>query len=728
MEINLKCGWQVLQDHYDLGEAYALYADQYDPTIISADYPGGAPFQLDEWRDVPILLHLQNVLSEDAQYGPELRLYNQSPWWYRLRFDLTETQVKQNACLCFDGVDYFCKVYLNGQYLGKHEGYQTPFLFELGDLLQAHNVLYVKVWSPLAFNRAGGPDDPRFLMVIRDMMKGTCEHGDSLLHRDRNPVGIWRDVRLVLYDQLHLDNCAQIDARMDGEVIVTARIYNANTPCSADVQLDIFEFTSGKRVFQKKTLLPLPIGESVQSLSGFVQDPRFWSTWDRDGAWLYEAILSIGEIHAQETFGFRQVELRRNEQETTYYLNGERIYMRGVSYFPDAYLSMMHEGRYLRDLEIAKRMGCNMIRVHVHQAMPVFYKLCDEMGLAVMQDTDFNWMHPCDEMWTERACELFREQITTLYNHPAILTWVCMNEPIEPFEPDMGRYAQCNRFVYQQPGPQLLALGKKLDKQRTFIRASYCENDLESGDSHNYTGSIDGPIPYTVREQLPPEKFNTEFGVDAPPNPASLWRERRLYLRLGDAAHQIESIQQYQYRFLKYCIEGYRLRKYAPTAGHLQFMLIDCSPASHYGAIDYWGCAKPSIRAFLESNQPLGVFYQHSNDGSDALWVVNDFSEVFPNCVVRWTITDETHAPITSGEKTINLLADDLVKVESLVYAHSEAHRYKALLYVEAANGRILTQNTYEDLFHHPTHPEGHPAHFSHTWGIRLYNGGGNVR
>ena len=47
-------------------------------------------------------------------------------------------------------MDYYCKVWLNGVYLGSHEGYSAPFSFSLDEAVQRNgkNRLIVKVWSP----------------------------------------------------------------------------------------------------------------------------------------------------------------------------------------------------------------------------------------------------------------------------------------------------------------------------------------------------------------------------------------------------------------------------------------------------------------------------------------------------------------------------------------------------------------------------------------------------
>src|SRR5690606_12225569 len=102
------------------------------------------------------------------------------------------------------------------------------------------------------------------------------------------------------------------------------------------------------------------------------------------------------EARCESRFAFRTVELRRSEEETTFLLNGYPIFLRGTNYFPDVYVSALELPRYRRDLEAMRRAGFNAVRVHVHVEQQAFYDLCDELGMAVIQDSDLNWVHPTD--------------------------------------------------------------------------------------------------------------------------------------------------------------------------------------------------------------------------------------------------------------------------------------------------------------------------------------------
>ena len=56
--------------------------------------------------------------------------------WYAREITIPETMRDQRVLLHFGAVDYQADVWLNGQYLGGHEGGYTPFTFDITDLIE----------------------------------------------------------------------------------------------------------------------------------------------------------------------------------------------------------------------------------------------------------------------------------------------------------------------------------------------------------------------------------------------------------------------------------------------------------------------------------------------------------------------------------------------------------------------------------------------------------------
>jgi len=208
-------------------------------------------------------------------------------------------------------------------------------------------------------------------------------------------------------------------------------------------------------------------------------------------------------------------------------------------------------------------------------------------GIAVVQDSDLNWVCPPTEAFTDRAVKIFGDMVTNLRNHPSILCWVCMNEPdIWMLGIQMGMMKKVEpmpvSMMNERPGPQLVAALKKLDPTRPYIKGSIQSFDPESGDLHNYFGSLIGEQTRYTDIYGMPEKLNTEFGFDAPAGVESLRKVPEIYDRLKTLIEtgKLEELQHYQYRLLKYFIEHYRMMKYRPNSGYFQFLFTDICPQS----------------------------------------------------------------------------------------------------------------------------------------------------
>jgi len=731
--IKLIHGWQITHDTYNKAETLGLFSDEW---TAPEKWDTWSSHLISEWEPIDHLAHLQTMLADTPYWGRELRYFNTGAWWYKLNFKLPDGEKYAGACLRFHGVDYFCKVWLNNQYLGGHEGYFSPFEFEAGDLLKTDgdNLLIVKVWAPwdteIVLDRGPTRNSHN---ILRDMIKGTYEHADTFIQKDVNPIGIWNDVELYFHDGLRFngkphiralaaDDFSYADIKIAGSVININRLETVR----ARIKCVISETDTGKIVLSEEFENEFKKGSNDIEITLKLVNPRLWSTWDRGEQNLYKAKIYFfppgmdgnrikNTVYClEEIFGVRSLKLIRNENEITYLLNGKRLYIRGTTYFPDNYVSMMYEQRYIKDLRAVKAAGFNAVRIHVHVEKPEFYGLCDREGIAVIQDSDLNWVHPAAEEWKDRAVAVFGDMIRLLRNHPSVITWICMNEP--------SGY-EGGQMMLKIPGPQLYAEAARLDPDRPSIMGSGGGKDPNSGDTHNYLGSLNGEhTHYTDIYKERYERFNTEFGFDAPPSVMNLYKQPPLYNRMKNIADDIEKIQYYQCRYIKYFIEHYRRTKYSPCSGFVQFMFIDLSPQSFYGVYDWWGVPKPAVQAMTESNQPVGVFMEYKNT-PEALWVVNDFDYEFGDCRLHYIVTSANDGKtVCEGAREIYIGADTVLRACDFTFDVDGILSYNVALKLTDKKDKIIAQNIYRDAFRHPEHPKGHPDRVSHEYGMRIYH------
>mgnify|MGYP000884882826 FL=1 len=273
--------WSVLQDVADRAEQNFMYLPNWSHAM--------APFEaFSEWQPIDRLTHLQLLFAKNPYFGRELRYFNTAPWWYKNEFTLTQQQRDACAALRFEGVDYYCKVWLNGAYLGEHEGYFAPFEFEVAHLLKYDepNTLVVKVWSP--FDQEGLScqcDGMEFRMNVHEMMKGTYDHADGFFQRDVNPVGIWRDVTLTFHNGVRVSENPTITTQIandlhsaDVRIAVPVSVVNKTNVL---VRCTLIDETTGLAVAVAETGAAVQSGTMELVCNAGISNPKFWSTWDR---------------------------------------------------------------------------------------------------------------------------------------------------------------------------------------------------------------------------------------------------------------------------------------------------------------------------------------------------------------------------------------------------------------------------------------------------------------
>ncbi|MBL8157115.1 MAG: hypothetical protein JNM70_23280, partial [Anaerolineae bacterium] len=294
---------------------------------------------------IPDSIHLQPILYPDRPYwGEHLRAINQKAWIYRRTFRVPPT-AHRRARIHFDAVDYYAEVWLNDQYLGKHEGNFAPFEFDATRFIRWNedNRLTVRVTSPWdAPNPSGSyPIDH----VIRGLVKGLYEHGEGVIPPDVNPIGIWRTLSLILDDGVSIDQIrihTQLDGRIDLRLLVTNATESAWIGRLAlSIQAENHDGAGAAASIETT----LPPGHSEIDHALLLPDPHLWWCWDHGPADLYRLTAQLMNSddcalsELKRVFGVRTVRLERSPERFTFYLNDRPISLRGSSYIPALYLS-----------------------------------------------------------------------------------------------------------------------------------------------------------------------------------------------------------------------------------------------------------------------------------------------------------------------------------------------------------------------------------------------------
>jgi len=350
--------------------------------------------------------------------------------WYRLLFDLNDEFKREfgpRIILRFNGVFYKSQIWLNNEYLGEHEGYFDEFEFDISDLVdENNNLLCVKV---ICFDEKD--------INKKVQLMGVFSHWDAS-EPNFNPGGIWNDVELVKKREIYLKDL-QIRTKIVDKDYKKADLklnINIDSLITADVKL---KFEISPRNFQGESIFK-EISRSIEPGITYIEEtieimePRLWWTHDHGYPNLYDLKIYVdieGKIMdvIETFFGIKEFTLKRKKG-WEFYLNGERIFIKGSNYAPqDMRLAYSTREDYENDVRLMKKCNFNMIRVHAHIDRKELHEITSEEGILVWQDFPLQWYY---RKSVKKSIKKQAERIIShLRNYPSQAVWCCHNEPFK---------------------------------------------------------------------------------------------------------------------------------------------------------------------------------------------------------------------------------------------------------------------------------------------------------
>jgi hypothetical protein len=327
--------------------------------------------------------------------------------WYRRTVTVPEAWRGQRIVLHFGAVHHLATVWVNGTRVGEHEGGYTPFEFDITDALAGAVTGTVLV-------RVTAPADKRHIVHGKQRSIPRDDYDDCAF----TPTsGIWQPVWLEARPVTHVTAVALAPA--PGLDAITARI-TVEGPAARGARLTVR--AAGQQPVTAEVAGP---GEPVH-LDLPIAGPRRWTPEDPH---LYEVAVTLetpdGTDRVTAATGLRSIEVRDGRL----HLNGERLYVRGVldqGYWPRTGMTAPDDHAFVRDLELAREDGFNLVRKHLKLEDPRFLHHADRLGMLV-------WAEPASTgTFGEEAAARFDAQIGPMVardgNHPSIVVWGLYNE------------------------------------------------------------------------------------------------------------------------------------------------------------------------------------------------------------------------------------------------------------------------------------------------------------
>jgi beta-galactosidase len=355
--------------------------------------------------------------SIDGQNGGN---YYRGSSWYRAHYTVPASYAGHQLFLQFDGACLVADVYVNGIYLGEHQGGFTTFRFEATSalLVGSENVIAVKV------NNAYSTD-------IAPL------NGDFTYFG-----GLYRDVHLMGVDNVHMQmtdyaspglflrqtNVSAASASLQ----VTAETFNDNGTAQ-NVTLTTLIVDAARNIVQT-----LSTTQSIAAHTGytFVQtatlaNPHLWDGQRDPYLYTVYAQVQVGSSVkdlVSAPLGFRSYSLDVNNG---FFLNGHHLDLHGVNVHQDR----INQGWAItnanidQDFGLITAMGANVIRTSHYQHAQRLYDNADASGIILWAEQPIINSIVSSTAFTQNAEQQLTEMIRQNYNHPSIIFWSIANEP-----------------------------------------------------------------------------------------------------------------------------------------------------------------------------------------------------------------------------------------------------------------------------------------------------------
>ncbi|WP_432799249.1 glycoside hydrolase family 2 TIM barrel-domain containing protein [Poriferisphaera sp. WC338] len=340
---------------------------------------------------------------------------------YRRHFDLPAAWENKRVLLRFDGVSSAFYVWVNGQKVGYSQGSRTAAEFDVTPYVHVgkQNLIAVEVYR---YNDGSYLEDQDFWRMS----------------------GIYRDVTLIARPTVYVRDI-EIQADFDktytnAELAIKIDFTNSTDQDQTIItDITIRDLRDARQLLSKTLTINTHNKRDNQiEFHEVVESPRQWNAETPN---LHVAEISIKNVEGRVLefipirFGFREVEIVNNQ----ILINGKPVYFKGVNrheHDPTLGHTMTRE-RMEQDLRMMKQFNINAVRTAHYPNTPLWYALCDEYGIYVMDEANLethglgNWpTNPLahDKQWRAAMLDRIERMVERDKNFASVVIWSLGNE------------------------------------------------------------------------------------------------------------------------------------------------------------------------------------------------------------------------------------------------------------------------------------------------------------
>ncbi|GIN72272.1 beta-glucuronidase [Bacillus sp. J14TS2] len=335
--------------------------------------------------------------------------------WYQKQITVPEEYKDKKVLLHFQAADYITKLWVNGKFVGRHQGGQIAFSFDISEFIDENREVNIVVKS----EDSDSCHQPRGKQRWLDKNFG-CWYVQT--------TGIWQTVWLEFLNEVHVDS-VKITPDIDTESVE----FSYQLPEEADISDDLTLKT--EITFNQMSIKSFSIDihrPKHTSKVNIASDHFDWKVmlWGPEHPNLYDVVFTLyknGEIldQVESYFGMRKISIENGNV----LLNNIPIYQRLLldqGYWLDSHLTPPSEEAILEDIDKTMEMGYNGVRKHMKVEDQRFLYWADKKGLLVWSEmaATYEFSEEAMQNFTEEWLEVVEQQ----YNHPSIITWTPFNE------------------------------------------------------------------------------------------------------------------------------------------------------------------------------------------------------------------------------------------------------------------------------------------------------------
>lgn len=379
-------------------------------------------FDDSEWKDIriPHDWAFENGYSANALQKDKGGYLGGGIGWYRKEIYLTEKDLSDDFIFIDFEASYMNnQVWINGNFAGERPYGYIPFSFDIKKyLVEGRNIISVRVDNSL---------EP----------SARWYHG----------CGIYGNVSLRSHKNAFFEKDGIfITTPSKDKVSINARIISAAKSGNYSAKLEILDKAGQRKAISEAVKFSTENNIAEINLNLIIKKAELWSPENPN---LYTSRITLSDSNNQtiETkcidFGFRFIEWSPDKG---FILNGKQYKLRGVcEHLEGGPTGTIVTEQLIRwKVKLLKDMGCNAIRTAHNPHLPVFYKVCDEMGMLVMDElfdgwhkkADFDYGFQAFDNWYDKDV---RDFIRRDRNHPSVFLYSLGNETKGDVAKDMVR-------------------------------------------------------------------------------------------------------------------------------------------------------------------------------------------------------------------------------------------------------------------------------------------------